>query len=232
VAWFDPRVLDLSARGAYGLRQEQFLAKDGGGEAEAGIARYEAWKRAMEEAIETGGRATMLPLRASEALFMPDGFSGVIDEVKLSRLPDRPGGRRFGTLVHAILRDVPLDADRAAIEELAEVHGRVLGASAGEVAGSIPPVVELLSHDLLARARSADRVLREHPILFETEDGTLLDGTIDLLFYDRGRWTVVDFKTDADVHARRDQYLRQMAWYSFALEKITGRPVHAILLAI
>ncbi len=232
VAWFDPRVLDLSPHGAYGLRQEQFLAQDEEGLAEHGIARYETWKRDVEAAIEEGGLATMLPLRASEALYAPDGFTGVIDEVKLPRAPGRPSGRRFGTLVHTILRDVPLDADRAAIEALAEVHGRVLGAGTDEVEAAVAPVEGLLGHELIARARAAERVLREHPILYETDDGTLLDGTIDLLFFAAGRWTVVDFKTNADVRARRDQYHRQMAWYAFALERITEQPVHAILLGI
>ena len=39
-------------------------------------------------------------------------------------------GPRFGTLVHTILRDAPLDADQPALAALAQVHGRLLGATA------------------------------------------------------------------------------------------------------
>ena len=53
----------------------------------------------------------------------PEGFSPRIDEIKLPRTEPRPGGRRFGTLVHAILRDVPFDADGAAVSALAEKCG-------------------------------------------------------------------------------------------------------------
>jgi ATP-dependent helicase/nuclease subunit A len=232
VHWFDLRALDLGFRGVYGLRQEQFLAKDDAGEALAGIERYERWQKEIETAIEAGSIASMFPMRASDAAIPPENYRALIDEMKLPRASERPSGRRFGTLVHAILRDVPLDADRATIDELSEVHGRVLGADLSEIHAAVLPVVELLSHDLIARARSAERTMREHPIVFEADDGTLLDGTIDLLFFAQGRWTVVDFKTDADVRARRDQYLIQMKWYCCALENITRQPVSGILLSI
>lgn len=232
VVWWDATTLELDPPGAYGLRQEQFLARDDGGEAQAGIERYEAFKRAKEAAVEEGETNTMMPVRASEALYPPEGFTGVIDEIKLPKAAERPGGRRFGTLVHAILRDVDFEASREEIARLAEVNGRVLGASSAEVDAAVDPVAELLEHPLIARAKAASGVMREHPILFETDDGQLLDGTIDLLFQQDGRWTVVDFKTDSDVRARRDQYLIQMKWYVFALERITEAPVHGILLAL
>ena len=46
------------------------------------------------------------------------------------------------------------------------------------------------------------------------------------------QWIVVDYKTDADASGRRDRYEIQLAWYLFALERVKGRPVQGVLLAV
>jgi ATP-dependent exoDNAse (exonuclease V) beta subunit len=232
VAWWDPATLSLDPPGVYGLRQEHFLSKDDAGEALAGIARYEAWKEMRERGLEQGEVNSILPLRASEAEQPPEGYSPVVDEIALPRASERPSGPRFGTLVHAILSAVSFDATIDDVVALGLAHGRVLGATREEIEASRAPVMELLSHEIIARARGAERCLREHPVLFETDDGRIVDGTIDLCFLDGGRWTVVDFKTDRDRKARREKYLIQMKWYLFALERITGQPVRGVLLSI
>ncbi len=45
----------------------------------------------------------------------------------------RPRGKRFGTLVHAILAEVELDAEDAGVSVVAAAQGRILGASAEEI---------------------------------------------------------------------------------------------------
>jgi ATP-dependent exoDNAse (exonuclease V) beta subunit len=63
-------------------------------------------------------------------------------------------------------------------------------------------------------------------------DGVVIDGQIDLAF-DNGRgWTVVDFKTDAELGASEDDYRRQVALYAEALTDITGRPAAATILRL
>ena len=59
---------------------------------------------------------------------------------------DRPGGARFGELVHAVLASIPLDADRDAVQALAEVQARILSAPADEVAAATDLVTRVLSH--------------------------------------------------------------------------------------
>src|SRR6185295_16887328 len=49
---------------------------------------------------------------------------------------ERPGGVRFGELVHAILAAAPLDAGRGALAALADVHGRILSAPDDEIAAA------------------------------------------------------------------------------------------------
>jgi ATP-dependent exoDNAse (exonuclease V) beta subunit len=60
----------------------------------------------------------------------------------------------------------------------------------------------------------------------------LLEGIIDLAFLEKGAWTVVDFKSDADLKARRADYKRQLQWYSAALSRITGLPVNGWILGV
>jgi len=63
------------------------------------------------------------------------------------------------------------------------------------------------------------------------EDGTLIEGVVDLAFREVGGWTVVDFKTDArpDSHS---QYAAQLRLYCAAITAATGLPARAALLAV
>jgi ATP-dependent exoDNAse (exonuclease V) beta subunit len=144
---------------------------------------------------------------------------------------------RFGTLVHTVLRDVAWDAGDEAVRHLAELHGRMLDAPADEVAAAAASVAAALRHPLLARAAAAHRRHREAPFLLRLDDRTMVEGTVDLAFYDaggsdEGGWTVVDFKTDADVASVEERYRVQVAWYVHAVATLTGLPARGVLLAV
>ena len=115
----------------------------------------------------------------------------------------RPSGRRFGTLVHAVMRDVAYEADDAAIATFVALHGRILGGSEEECAAA-QSAVSLPIH--YWRAHDAVRRHREYPVVLPLEGGKLLEGVVDLAFAENGEWVVVDFKTDANVTARRVPY--------------------------
>ena len=85
---------------------------------------------------------------------------------------------------------------------------------------------------MLARARAADRLHRELPILLPLDQNKVLEGVIDLAFLAEGRWHIVDFKTDADIAANRIRYERQLQWYGLALSRLNNTPVEAHLLCI
>jgi ATP-dependent exoDNAse (exonuclease V) beta subunit len=138
-------------------------------------------------------------------------------------------------LVHTLLRDVALDAAAGEIARLGELHGALLGAPGEECAAAAVAVERALAHPVFGRARAAavrGATFREPPFLLALADGRLLEGSIDLAFEEDGGWTVVDYKTDADVEGRRARYEVQLAWYLFALERIKGRPVEGVLLAV
>ena len=151
---------------------------------------------------------------------------------------ERPGGRRFGALVHGILATVDLNATSEEIGAVARVHGRLVGATEAEIEAALHTVVAALAHPIMRRAASvaASNLRRETPILFRREDGTLLEGVVDLAFreevMDSAGWTVVDFKTDQEFELRRDEYTTQVGLYALAIEKATNSSAAGILLVI
>ena len=151
----------------------------------------------------------------------------------------RPGGRRFGTLIHALLASIDLDADREAIEAAAIVHGRLVGASDEEILVAVAVAAEALSHPLLRRAAATAgrrKLRRETPVILKRVDGSLVEGVIDLAFQEEtpefAGWTVVDFKTDREFEATSARYVSQVRMYSDAVAAATGRPVRGVLLVL
>jgi ATP-dependent helicase/nuclease subunit A len=152
------------------------------------------------------------------------------------RGPARPGGPRFGDLAHALLASAPLDATRAQIDGLADVHGRILSAPAEEIAAASATVERVLAHDLLARARGAaarGTCRRETPVTITLPDGMLVEGVVDLAFEEEGRWVVVDYKTDRELAAAgEDRYRRQVALYASAIAQATGARTSGVLVRL
>lgn len=170
------------------------------------------------------------------------------EDVRVVELPrdgtGRPGGARFGELVHEILAIVELEADAEGVRVTAEGRGRVLGASEEEVDAARAAVGDVLSHPLLRRAAAAAErgaLRREAPVFLREEDGRILEGVPDLAFReedpeedpDEGpRWTVVDFKTDREVSGFRYVYERQVAAYVRAVSASTGEAARGVLLIV
>jgi ATP-dependent exoDNAse (exonuclease V) beta subunit len=227
VVWWDPSKLQLGVEEDHGLRQENLL-KDDGGESSAA---YRAWQEEHEATIASASRPEFAVFLASQAPDAPP--EPVIVEVLAPVLePGRTSGRRFGTLVHAVLRDVPLDANGATILQWARLNARIVGAPAEEVEAACARVEAALAHPLLDRARRAERKHREYPVTLSVDAGRLMEGVIDLAFVEDGAWVVVDFKTDADISGKRAQYERQLQWYAGALTRLTNLPARAYLLEV
>jgi ATP-dependent exoDNAse (exonuclease V) beta subunit len=147
----------------------------------------------------------------------------------------RPGGARFGTLVHALLATVALDATPAQITEAVGLQARILGAPAEESEAAMALVVAALAHPLMARARDAwrdGRCRRETPVAYREADGTLVEGVLDLAFEDEGGWTVVDFKTDVEMAGELARYRRQVGLYASIVAAATGEKVKAVLMQL
>ena len=158
-----------------------------------------------------------------------------VEIVTISRAAERPSGRRFGTLVHAVLASVPLACDFAVIQDLAAIHGRILGATAPEIESAADCVRTALAHPIFDRAREAaaqGRCRREVPVVWDDGQRGLSEGVVDLAFEEDGAWTVIDFKTDEEFRQHEPVYRRQIAMYASAVHAATGARVSALLMRV
>ena len=224
VVWWDPFQLRLGAEADYGLRQEELLRDDGG----VSHTLYQEWRAGRAAAIAAGSRAEFEVFSPSQTSVSPPEDVAV-EYVEVAKKA-RPGGRRFGALVHAVLQDVGLGG--GAVRRVVEMNARVLGATAEEAAAAAEAVSAALGHPLLERARAAERCHREYPVTLRLEGNRVMDGVIDLAFVEDGAWVVVDFKTDADGAGKRTQYQRQLQWYGYALMRLTGMKARGVLLGV
>ena len=229
VLWFDPAALKLGVGANFGLRQEEILAAGGD---TGGLAQYDAWRNARAQAIEQGERMQYDLLIPSAASAAPAGVDCPVELdatlLQPGRASARVGGRRYGTLVHLVLRDIDLAGGGADADALARMHGRLLGSTVPEVEAAAAAGRAAIGHPLIERARAAARCHREYPVRLRLEDNRLLEGVIDLAFQERDSWIVVDFKTGADLAA----YQRQLRWYGAALARLTGLPVRGWILGV
>lgn len=227
VVWWDPKQLHLGAEADYGLRQAEMLKGDAG----PSTAAYELWRTARAAAIHSGSRPTFEVTLASQTTAAPPGTPIPIETITTAKSL-RPGGRRFGTLVHAAMREVPLDAAPAKVQQVVELQSRIYATPAEETRAAIQAVVLAVGHPLLEQARQSPRVHREYPFTVPLGDNQWMEGVIDLVFEEEGEWVVVDFKTDADLHGPKARYEQQLRWYAHALQVLTGKKARAVLFAI
>ncbi len=114
------------------------------------------------------------------------------------------------------------------------MEGRLLGLTDAEAAAAARVVERTLRHELLVRAHKASTTgncRREAPVTLTLEDGTLVEGVVDLAFEERGAWTVVDYKTDREMAvAGEERYRRQVALYAAAIAQATGASAKAVLI--
>lgn len=237
VVWWDPGTLVLDPRESVGLRQRRLLeADEGERRASAGVEAHAAWREGRAADRARGAVPSRQVIAATVRAAAP-GADGVADEVEVIELAiarPRPHGTRFGTLVHALLSRIDLDATGAEVAAAAAVEGRLLGAPADEVAEAAEVTTRALAHPLLRRAAAAGHggCRREAPVALTLDDGSLVEGVLDVAFLDDDGWTVVDLKTDVALAGRLAEYRRQVALYARAVARATGRPARGVLFRV
>ncbi len=225
VVWWDPAALELQAESQHGLRLQEILKDDG--LAAQSIEAYRQWQNQRSAALDVGSTESVRLLLPSLAGSAPPSPVAV-DVVAVPRQGSQPSGRRFGAIVHAALRDATLET----VEDAVSLQARIAGGTAEELTAAVERVSAALRHPLLNRAHRAERLLREAPLSVPLVDGEVLEGVLDLAFLEAGEWTIVDFKTDADLAAQRSHYERQLQWYAHGLRLATGLPVRAVLMTL
>jgi ATP-dependent exoDNAse (exonuclease V) beta subunit len=240
VVWWDPALLDRPGDDTRGLRRDDLISKEARAEdVAADRARYQQWQTERAAVHAQASQPSLAVVTATEYVKRDGPGVPPANALETVAIADasvpgpRPGGRRFGVLVHALLAAAPLDASHDTIEDLAVLHARLLGASDEERDAAAVMVERALAHEVLREAHqaaTAGRVCRrEVPISF-VRDGVLIDGQIDLAFQTLAGWVVVDFKTDAELGGAEDVYRRQVALYAEALAAITQSPATGVIL--
>jgi ATP-dependent exoDNAse (exonuclease V) beta subunit len=237
VIWWDPKLLKLGLKPSIGLSQEKILTEDTEGRAAAAKAQWESWRSRRAEIIERGGRPSRTVQSATERARTSADTSGANEITIIDARWDgpRPGGARFGTLVHAILATINLNAERKDVAAHAEIHARLLGASDAERDAAVEVTTSALAQPLLRRAALANahgQCRREAAIVVRLEDETLVECIADLAFCEADEWVVIDFKTDGDLGAHEQRYRRQVALYVRGIGEATSAKTRGHLLLL
>src|SRR5262249_4890489 len=167
--WWDPAILTLEVEELAPLRHQRLLEADpNGAAAQASEQQYAAWK-AERDALRASASQPSLSVetvtvlaRTKTALTDESAVEGTTSAeapVEIEHLPrgkiTRPGGRRFGALVHAVLGSIDLDASLDAILEAASIQGRLVAATEEEKRAAEATVGIVLAHPILRRAAAA-----------------------------------------------------------------------------
>jgi ATP-dependent helicase/nuclease subunit A len=241
VVWWDPHMLHLGAVSSFGLRRDDLIVKDGDMFAvEERMAEYERWRQERADVIERAQEpsvhvqtATAWAAAAAEVGIDDEiAAASTIEIVELTGAQRRPRGPRFGTLVHAVLATVSLDAPADVTQAAAEMQGRMLLSTTEEIRAASAVASAVLAHELMARARRAAWLRRETPVTWLQDDGTMIEGVLDLAFEEDGVTMVVDFKTDHELAAGESRYRAQVQQYVSAVTRATGRPAKGILFKV
>jgi ATP-dependent exoDNAse (exonuclease V) beta subunit len=178
------------------------------------IAQRDEWIAARQRLLEeiSGGRPRRRPSQHEEeqlAEIVKDGWQG----------------RQIGALVHAALEAVAIKAPRAEQQRAANQFIAASAAADPLKTRAMQLVQTALGSNLWQRLRRSRRVLREVPFCVELE-GKLVEGFMDVVFEENGRWNLADYKSDdltpAQLEQRVEFYRSQMTTYAAAFERISG----------
>ena len=238
------------------LRHQRILEVDDGVTALASEQNYAAWRMKREVLLARASQPfmrvqTVTSLARAEASNASESEGEVEIQYATRSRPyvhaervergdiARPGGRRFGALVHAVLASIDLDASADAVHASATINGRIVSATEEEVQAAIVTVGTALGHPILRRAAASagkGGLRRETPVLLTLDDGSLVEGVVDLAFRedtpDFAGWTVVDFKTDREFAVSSARYIAQVRVYSEAVGAASGSPARGIVLVL
>jgi len=241
VVWWDPAILEGAPDDARGLRRDDLISKEASpSDVAEDRATYDRWRERRAAVQASGSVASMTiatatqlserPIAVPHAIEIEDAGFGVV----------RPSGKRFGTLVHAVLATLPLDASPSEVKDLAALHARLFAAPDDERDAAAGIAIKLLKHPRLVAARAAEaagrRVWREAPVSLRIQNDqaspAIVDGQVDLAYESDDGWVIVDFKTDIEIASAQDAYQQQVALYVEAVQRATGQKASGVLLRV
>jgi ATP-dependent helicase/nuclease subunit A len=161
---------------------------------------------------------------------------------KLGREETALTGAERGVAEHLVMQYIDFsqtDSLASIAQEIARLQEQ--GFLDRRQAESVPPedIWAFFQSDIGQRLKKADKVIREFKFSLLCPAQTwfshapageeiLLQGVVDCCIQERDKLTVIDFKTDAQVHP--ELYTPQLAAYAMAMERIFQKPVQGAVL--
>ncbi len=210
VTWWDPLLLAKRLDDARGIRREELISKDANlADVAADRAAYDQWRERRSAAQAKGSVGVDARADRNRACRSVRRQCRSDHDRRRRFRGDRPSGKRFGTLVHAVLASLPMQASSEEVHELAALHAKLFAAPDDEREAAAGIAIKLLKHPRFESARAAEaagrRVWREAPVSLPPrwqDSGAitdLVDGQVDLAYETDAGWVVVDFKTDIEI---------------------------------
>ncbi|MEM1026358.1 MAG: UvrD-helicase domain-containing protein [Myxococcota bacterium] len=226
VDWIPSSLFDRAPASHPIMRRIDAL-RDGAGAA-ASVEAHRKWRDERAALISTKSEASVVLLRPSDTEDEPKpGLARRVRTVRVEQEKGRPRGRRFGHLVHEVLRH----AFDAPLEDALQAAARQVDATHAEQAAAKRAVELALSEPLLLEARRSMERQTELPVCRMSDEGLLLDGVVDLWFRDDdGRGVVLDYKTHEELDEAEAK--RQIAWYLWALEPAQGQGLRGVVFVL
>jgi ATP-dependent helicase/nuclease subunit A len=188
---------------------------------EAASERHD-WRASVADLLAASTRGIALR-SATEGEALPDRIPAAEEE---------PGGAAFGSLIHRILETIDWTNPHN-LGALVKKEAENAGATPQMLEAAVGLVERTLRSDLIRRILAADRYFKEVPFTFK-ENGTIVEGVIDVLFEEGGKIAIVDFKTDRVPKARLAErvaaYRQQIDTYRRAVSEACGRPPEEVIL--
>jgi ATP-dependent helicase/nuclease subunit A len=238
VVWWDPSTLGLGKEPSFAVRQEALLANADEVVLAEDLETYRRWRSERDSIVEHGSHPSVRVEAATSHARRQKADGSIVVPAQViycEREVVRPKGARFGSLVHAVLATLPMDAGPQEIETTVALQGRIYGATRQEIFSAQLAAERALAHPMLRRAGEAwkrGECRRETPMTLLDSDGTLIEGTVDLAFREHREWLIVDFKTDEEVEKALHAYSRQVELYADAVSKATGQASRGVLMII
>jgi ATP-dependent helicase/nuclease subunit A len=206
--------------------------------APAELPEWEAWLVSITEARERSRRVSAISASGLEGTEpavaldpavssdLPGSAKGARD-VELPPWSKGRYGTAVGRAVHAVLQSIDLatgDGLDGAVEAQCAAEGVT------EHADVVRALVESAVASEPVRRAAARPHWREPYVGIRQDDGTVLEGFVDLVYRDDdGRLVIIDYKTDsipaAAIDARAAYYAPQLAAYEQAITDATSEPV-------
>lgn len=207
----------------------------------APVQDFEQWSARAQAAGEAAARDAAVVASGLEGTEPAVALAGVDEDAGAHKgprdlvLPPWSKGRygsAVGRAVHGVLQSVDLSLPEP---PAGEVEAQCVAEGVTTHRDLVTALVRSALASPLVALAARSRHWRESYVGAVVEDGTLVEGYVDLIFEDEdGALVIVDYKTDAVPAAALDTrvtyYQPQMQAYATCLQAATGRPVRSELL--